>query len=189
MAQSLLEIAKDLTLTLVEAGRLSSEDMQDSLQRTHATLTALKVQEEFGTTTATPVAKTPAVNWRKSITKHAVACLECGQSFKQLSLRHLQEHGLDSRSYRTKYGIPRAQPLAAKTTTARRKQIAQERRPWENAPTFRKGQERDGHTSPKPEADTSSAETEAPTAEAPASPKRERKTTPKKTTRKKRSEG
>ena len=36
MAQSLLEIAKDLTHTLVETGGLSAEDMQDTLQNTYA---------------------------------------------------------------------------------------------------------------------------------------------------------
>ncbi len=45
------------------------------------------------------------------------SCLACGASFKQLSGRHLKEHGLDGKAYRVKYGIPRAQPLAAKETT------------------------------------------------------------------------
>ena len=64
------------------------------------------------------------------MTKHTVTCLECGASFKQLSVRHLKEHGLDGRSYRVKYGIPRLQPLAAKETTSRRKEIVQRSRPW-----------------------------------------------------------
>jgi len=38
MAQTLLEMTKDLTRTLVETGMLSAEDMQDALQKTHATL-------------------------------------------------------------------------------------------------------------------------------------------------------
>jgi predicted transcriptional regulator len=187
MAQSLVEIAKELTLTLVEAGRLSSEDMHDTLQKTHATLTALKAQEEIGTATPVLVSETPPVpvDWRKSITKHTVTCLECGQSFKQLSVRHLQEHGLDARSYRVKYAIPRTQPLAAKTTTARRREVAQEIRPWEKAATFRKGLERDGNAPPETEAEAAREETEEPTAEAPAPAKRARKATPKKTARKK----
>ena len=189
MAQSLLEIAKELTLTFVEAGRLSSEDMQDTLQKTYATLTALKAREETGATTV-PVSVTPPaqVNWRKSITKHAVTCLECGETFKQLSVRHLQEHGLDARSYRAKYGIPRTEPLAAKTTTARRREVAQEIRPWEKAPRFIQAHEHNGHASSAPEAEALRDETEAPIAAAPAQPKRQRKATPKKTTRKK-SEG
>jgi predicted transcriptional regulator len=152
MAQSLTEIAKDLTLTLVEAGRLSAEDMQDTLQKTHAILTALKAQEAAGTTI--PVSDAPPVNWRKSITKYAVACLACGQTFKQLSRRHLQEHGLDGRSYRAKYGIPRTQPLAAKEATPRRRQTAAEVKPWKKALAYVQTQERDGNTAPKPEAET-----------------------------------
>ena len=151
MPQSALEMAKELSLALIETGNVPAEDMQDTLQRTHVTLLTLKAQEEFGTTTALPVVET-AVNWRKSITKHAVTCLECGKTFRQLSRRHLQEHGLDGRSYRATYGIPRTQSLAAKETTARRKQIARERRLWEKTPTFRKAQERDGNIAPKPEA-------------------------------------
>src|SRR5439155_23944222 len=76
------------------------------------------------------------------MTKHTVTCLECGQSFKQLSVRHLKEHGLDGRSYRAKYRIPRHQALAAKETTSRRKEIVQRTRLWEKAPTFLKAQEK-----------------------------------------------
>ncbi len=61
MAQSLLEIAKDLTHILVETGRLSAEDMQDTLQSTYATLATLKAQEESGTTTTMPVAEASPV--------------------------------------------------------------------------------------------------------------------------------
>jgi predicted transcriptional regulator len=75
MPQSVLEIAKDLTLTLVEAGRLSTDDMQDTLQKTYATLAALKAQEETGSGT---VKTHKPVDWRKSITRHAITCLECG---------------------------------------------------------------------------------------------------------------
>jgi predicted transcriptional regulator len=174
MAQTLLEMTKDLTRTLVETGMLSAEDVPDALQKTYATLTALKAQEETGTTSTVSVAQSAPVDWRKSITKHAVTCLDCGHAFKQLSIRHLRTHGLDARSYRTKYDIPRSQPLAARETTVRRRQIVRETRPWEKAPTFRKGQEQ--------------KETEAPSAAAPP-PNRQRKTSPKKTGRKTKSEG
>jgi predicted transcriptional regulator len=188
MAQSLLEIAKDLTHTLIEIGRLSAEDMQDTLQSTYATLAMLKAQEESGTSTTMPVAEASPVNWRKSITRHAVTCLECGQTFKQLSIRHLGKHGLDTRSYRTKDGISRTQPLTARATTERRRQIVQGTRPWEKAPRYRQGQAHNGHAAPEPEAEVLPEEAEEPSAAAPAQPKRQRKTTPKKTARKTRSE-
>jgi predicted transcriptional regulator len=187
MPQSLVEIAKDLTAALIETGTISPEDIQHTLQKTHATLSALKAQEESGTRLTIPVAPTPPVAWRKSITRYAVTCLECGHAFKQLSIRHLRTHGLDSRSYRVKYGIPRTQPLAARETTTRRRQIVQETRPWEKAPAFRKGQAQEGSESPEPEVEAVPKETEAPTVVVAAQPKRQRKTaSPKQTARKKR---
>ncbi len=191
MPQSLVEIAKDLTAALIETRTISPEDMQHTLQKTYATLSALKAQEGMGTIIAMPAAQTPPVDWRKSITKYSITCLECGQALKQLSIRHLRTHGLDARSYRTKYGIPQSQPLAARETTARRRQVVQETRPWEKAPTYRKGPAGEHPQSTAPEAEAVQDETEAARAAAapPAQPKRQRKTTPKKTARKTRSEG
>jgi predicted transcriptional regulator len=144
MSQTLLEMAKDLVLAQIQAKTLPPEDMHTALQQTYATLQALKAQEDVNgsITVATPETPPKPVTWRKSITKHRVTCLECGASFKQLSVRHLQEHGLDGKAYRMKYGIPRTQSLAAKEITSRRKQIVQRSRPWEKAPTFVKAQEK-----------------------------------------------
>jgi len=89
-------------------------------------------------------------------------------------------HGLDGRSYRMKYAIPNTQPLAARATTERRRQVVQEIRPWEKRPTYRKGQARNGHRTPEPEVETVPEDTDAPIAEAPTQPKRQRKTTSKK---------
>lgn len=138
MPQSVLEMAKDLVMAQIQAGALPVEDMQYELQKTYASLIELKEMEDSGS--ISPVSSTAApserIDWRKSITKHAITCLECGSSYKQLSVRHLREHNLDARTYRTKYGIPRNQPLSAKETTARRKKIVQQSRPWEKAPTY-----------------------------------------------------
>jgi predicted transcriptional regulator len=143
MSQTLLEMAKDLVLAQIQAKTLPADEMHTALQQTYASLKALQMQEDAHGSVAVVIPETPqeTVNWRKSITKHTVTCLECGASFKQLSVRHLKEHGLDGRSYRVKYGIPRAQPLAAKETTAIRKEIVQKSKPWEKAPTFVKAQE------------------------------------------------
>jgi predicted transcriptional regulator len=143
MPQTLLEMAKDLVMAQITAHRLSPEEMHQVLQQTYASLQALKAQEDANGSVVVAPERSPApVNWRKSITKHAVTCLECGQSLKQLSVRHLKEHGLDGKAYRSKYGIPRTQSLAAKEITARRKEIVQRSKPWEKAPTFVKAQEK-----------------------------------------------
>jgi len=143
MSQTLLEMAKDLVLAQIEAHRLSPEEMHQALQQTYTTLMTLHAQEGADGSVPVTTLETPPkpVDWRKSLTKHTVMCLECRQSFKQLSVRHLREHGLDGRSYRVKYGMPRTQPLSAKETTLKRKEIVQRARPWEKTPTFLKAQE------------------------------------------------
>jgi predicted transcriptional regulator len=139
VTQSILEMTKDLVKSQIEHQHLSPESLQQILQETYASLLSLKIQEDRLASGdagyAQEAQKRPAsVNWKKSIAKYAITCLECGESFKQLSLRHLSQHDLDSRSYRAKYGIPRIQPLSAKETTARRREIAQEIKPWELTP-------------------------------------------------------
>lgn len=139
MAQTVLEMAKELTMAQISAGQVTPEDMQGVLQQTYDSLMELKVHEETGAAPSAQASMVPS-NWRKSITKHAITCLECGQSFKQLSIRHLRLHDTDARAYRDKYGIPRTQSLAAKETTARRRQVVQESRPWEKTPRYMKAQ-------------------------------------------------
>ena len=146
MPQSALEIAKDLTLALVESGSLSANDMQDTLQKTYATLAVLKAQEETG-------ASTPAipdvVDWRTSITRHTITCMECGASFKQLSGHHLRLHDLDTRTYRLKYGIPQNRPLMARETLAKQREILKRLRPWEKSPTYAKAKAKKAATAKK----------------------------------------
>jgi predicted transcriptional regulator len=144
MSQTLLEMAKDLVLAQIQVKTLPVDEMHSALQQTYASLKALQAQEDAHGSIVVAAPETPSkpVHWRKSITKHVVTCLECGASFKQLSMRHLKAHGLDGRSYRVKYGMPRAQPLAAKEMTSRRKEMVQRSRPWEKAPAFVKAQEK-----------------------------------------------
>ncbi len=139
MPQSALEMVKDLMIAQIAAGGLSPDSVQDAIQQTYRSLVALKTREETGATS--PVETPQPVDWRKSISRLTITCLECGATSKQLSGRHLQEHGLDARSYRAKYGIPRTQALAARETTALRRKITQQVRPWEKTPRFLKAQE------------------------------------------------
>ena len=142
MPQTLLEMVKDLVVAQIEVHKLSPDAMQTALQLTHSNLLALQTLEASEGSThgeRSEIPPTP-MHWKQSITKHHVMCLECGQSFKQLSVRHLREHGLDGKSYRMKYGIPRTQALSAKETTLRRQAIVQQSKPWEKAPTYMKSQ-------------------------------------------------
>jgi len=143
MAQPLTEMAKDLTLALIENNLIDPQDMQQRLQQIHESLCELKAHEDrylaIGESMEeVDVGRPQAKDWKKSIKKHAVECLVCGQTFKQLSARHLAQHDLNPRTYRQQFGIPSTQPLSAKETTAMRRRVVQEIRPWEKAPTYTK---------------------------------------------------
>jgi predicted transcriptional regulator len=149
MPQSVLEMTRDLVLAQIQSGTLLPEDMQEALGRIHQNMLALKSREESNFPVSVPGTAGAPIDWRTSITQHAIICLECRQSFRQLNGRHLHEHNLDARSYRDKYGIPSTQPLAAKESAALRRRIAAEVKPWEKSPTYKKGQEAKAVTAKK----------------------------------------
>jgi predicted transcriptional regulator len=135
-------MAKDLVQELIKNDLLAPEEIQQQLMKVHASLLELKNQEDRDVSGAwsgegETASTVQPVDWKKSIRKHAVECLVCGQIFKQLSARHLSQHGLDPRTYRQHFGIPRTQPLSAKETTAARRRVVQDIRPWEKAPTYK----------------------------------------------------
>ncbi len=141
MPETLLEMTKELVLAQIQAKQVMPETLSTALRGTHATLARLHAAEagsadqpdadlKAGGSTANP-----SVDWKSSITKHAIRCLECGATFRQLSRRHLDKHGLNPRSYRHKYGMPLEQALSAREVTVRRRQLAKDIRPWEQART------------------------------------------------------
>jgi predicted transcriptional regulator len=138
MTQPIVEMAKDLVMALIKENLLEPENMQKELQKTHASLLILKAKEEgnINKSESTERILSVYIDWKKSIKKHSIECLICGAVFKQLSARHLSTHDLDPRTYRQQFGIPTTQPLSAKATTAMRRQVVQQIRPWEKAPTY-----------------------------------------------------
>ncbi|ETW99906.1 MAG: hypothetical protein ETSY1_13270 [Candidatus Entotheonella factor] len=139
MAETLLEMAKALVMAQIEVQYVTPDNLRAALHSTYEALRQLQAieAEESGARGRGHPAYSSAPDpsdWKKTITKHAIICLECGDSLKQLSRRHLQRHGLDAKAYRRKYGIPRRQPLSARVATARRRQLAKSIRPWEKAP-------------------------------------------------------
>jgi predicted transcriptional regulator len=135
-------MAKDLVLAQIQAQQVTPDNMAHALGITHQTLRRLHSAEAIGTERSEQglqpgAAPAQGVSWKGSISRHAIQCLECGDTFKQLSLRHLQQHELDPQSYRLKYRIPRSQPLSAREVTARRQQLARDIRPWEQAQAAR----------------------------------------------------
>ena len=157
MSQTLLEMAKDLVMAQIQTQQLTPDSIQGALHSTYETLQRLETSESPGENgnghgPSQGLGSQVEVNWKSSITRHSIRCLECGETFKQLSLRHLSAHDLDPRAYRVKYNIPRTQSLSAREVTARRRELAQQIRPWELAPS--KPEAVTTKTSPKTQAKT-----------------------------------
>ncbi len=133
MNESILEMSKELTMAVIKVHQLGPEEARDLLGKTHAELLQLQ-RGEPGQLAAIPAAPgeatAVAVDWKKSIQRRSISCLECGAGFRQLSRKHLNTHDLNPRSYRHKYGMPLNQPLSAREVTARRKQLAKDIQPW-----------------------------------------------------------
>ena len=130
MSQTLLEMAKELVVVVIRMHGLLSDEANILLRDTYLTLVRLH-RAETSLSAEAPL-RGPA-SWQRSIARDWVRCLECGETFRQLSGRHLRRHDLTAGSYRLKYDIPSTQSLSARVVSARRREIVQGIRPWEFA--------------------------------------------------------
>jgi predicted transcriptional regulator len=136
MSKSLVEMAADIVKAQCASTSMSAEDVSSSLQNTFNVLQALQANEVSAeAVTLRGVQKEDnavEVAPEKSILRNKIICLECGQSFKLLSPKHLASHDLNGKDYRKKYGFPLRQPLCAKALSERRKKAGKERGVPEN---------------------------------------------------------
>ena len=130
---TILVKVKTNVLQRIQAGEIEPKNLSEALNEAYRNL-AMSESDGLLETQSEPAAARPgtiAIDWKKSLSRHAVICLECGESFKQLSRKHLSLHDLDPKSYRLRYNIPSTQALVAKETTVRRRRVANWVKPWE----------------------------------------------------------
>jgi len=136
MSKSLVEMAADIVKAQCTSTSMSAEDITSSLQNTFNVLQALQAGEESAESGSAGEEQKDdnavKVAPEKSILRNKIICLECGQSFKLLSPKHLASHSLNGKEYRKKYGFPLRQPLCAKALSERRKKAGKERGVPEN---------------------------------------------------------
>jgi len=121
MPKSLVEMCADIVAAQASQTHLSPEEMAESLHKVFQTL-----QDVQQRGTDAQFTETVLPDPRSSIQRNQVICLECGQSFKLLSNRHLALHNLTPRQYKQKHGIQLTQALSALSLSARRRKIAKE---------------------------------------------------------------
>ena len=155
MNKSLTEMVAEIVVAQASHGPMSPQNVEDMIKRTFHAFTEIHVAEKKvglpvnqaflkGSLPALPQAieKTSgmkgewsrkigsvsnnAVDPMSSIEDNLVTCLECGQKLKQLSFTHLKSHGLNTNSYREKFGFPARFPLTAKSLSEKRKSKARE---------------------------------------------------------------
>lgn len=130
---TLLELAQQIVMAHTSTTQMSSKEMIQEIQEVYAALQAIeKGQAIPADAPGVEDQQTPAITKRKAFGKDKVTCMICGKQMKTLA-RHLgTEHGLKPSEYRKQFDIPRTQPLAAKSYSESRKQMAIERGLGEN---------------------------------------------------------
>ena len=126
MAKSLVEMAADIVSAQIQTQEMQTEDITQALQNVFSTLQQLQNSESTGQETQQESAP-PVTDPMKSIQKNKIICLECGESFKMLSPKHLSTHGLTQKEYRQKYGFKARQPLCARALSEKRSAAGKKR--------------------------------------------------------------
>ena len=127
MAKSLVELTAEIIQSQTSKKQMSVEEITNALNVTFQALKSLQESEVSCGIEPDTLETTKVLDPKKSIQKNKVVCLECGKEFRMLSGRHLASHGLDSKTYRKKYGFPARQPLCAKSLSEERSAGAKER--------------------------------------------------------------
>ena len=126
MSKTLVEMASEIIAAQAHQAPMSPEEISAGVKKIFVILQQLQGLEASmpGSSAGEGIGKlTP----QDSIQRHRVICLECHKEFKLLSNRHLALHGMNSREYKLKYGLPRRQALSAKSLTRARRKIAREK--------------------------------------------------------------
>jgi predicted transcriptional regulator len=126
MPKSLVEMASEIVAAQASHIPMSPEDISEGVRKVFEVLQSLQALEA-GMTGGLEFESAQVMKPQDSIQRNRVICLECNKEFKLLSNRHLALHGLTSRDYKLKYGLPLRQPLSAKSLTQARRKIAKEK--------------------------------------------------------------
>ncbi len=125
MSKSLVEMTAEIIQSQINGSNMNTDEIKSALTDTYQTLKALQEAEATGQNSDTDESK-PFMEPKRSIQKHKIVCLECGQEFKMLS-KHLKSHDMSSKEYRKKYGFPSRQSLCAKALSESRSKSSKER--------------------------------------------------------------
>ncbi|WP_272700879.1 MucR family transcriptional regulator [Desulfovibrio sp. Fe33] len=77
-----------------------------------------------------PPKQEPPCDPKRAIRDKSIVCLECGRTFKTLSKKHLESHGLTPDEYRAKWGYKKRAPLSCRDTAKARSERMKAMKIW-----------------------------------------------------------
>lgn len=121
---TLVELAAEIVSSHASNSPLTTEQLLQEIQSVYASLVAL----EGGKEQVAPEGTKPEISVKEAFKKNEVVCMICAKGgFKTLT-RHLKTaHNMKPGEYRKQFGIARTQPLAAKSFSESRRQMALDR--------------------------------------------------------------
>jgi len=125
---TLLEMATNIVSAHASSTPMTKSELLSEIQEVYKALASM--EQGIAITTEAAVEEgegIPLITKRKAFGKDKITCMICGKIMKTLG-RHLKaEHGMTGKEYRKQFDIPRTQPLAAKSYSESRRQMALEK--------------------------------------------------------------
>ena len=116
---------------------MSAAEYAQCIRETEKELMALDAVEPEA-----PAAEAQAVQFacdpKRAIKENTITCAICGKSFRILTARHMESHGLTTEQYRALCGYKPGTPLVAKALQRERREKMQSMRLWEKTPNNKK---------------------------------------------------
>ncbi len=129
---TLLEMAAEIVAAHASTTPMTKEELLAELAEVGRALAAMEKGELGAEAAVEESAAAPAISRKKAFGKDKVVCMLCGKEMKTLA-RHLKTaHNMKPGEYRKQFDIPRTQPLAARSYSESRRQMAVDRGLGEN---------------------------------------------------------
>jgi predicted transcriptional regulator len=123
---TLIEMAAEIVAAHASTTPMTKEELIAELGEVLKALSALEKGEAVAEMAA-PEEAAPSISRKKAFGRDKVTCMLCGKEMKTLA-RHLKTaHGMKPGEYRKQFDIPRSQPLAARSYSESRRQMAVDR--------------------------------------------------------------
>ena len=119
-----IELAGDIVAAYVSNNPVPVSELPNLIQGVHSAISGLGTGSVLGETgSAADIEKPTPAQIRKSVRDDGIVSFIDGKGYKTLK-RHLTGHGLDPRSYRERFGLPRDYPMVAPSYAAQRSALA-----------------------------------------------------------------